>query len=353
MNETGQIDQQNARLTGISLRTAWENLECDVRKLRPRDAAAKLMVSEAELIASFVGERAIRLRTEGISILSDLPDLGSVKAITRNAPCVHEKIGHYEKVSTEGRAGLVLGSKIDLRLFPSHWHHSFAVFEQTEHGLRRSLQFFDADGTAVHKIYQTRGSNIDAFERLIAAWRSPDQSTDVAVSPLPRPAADHPDTTIDTEGLCRDWAALQDTHDFFALLRRYTVGRLQALRLAGTDFARPVAATTLDTILQAARDGNSPIMVFVGNPGCIQIHTGPVRILKRTGSWLNILDEDFCLHLREDEIAHAYIVRKPTRDGDVHSLELFDRDGLCFAQLFGARKPGTPERNDWRSIVSA
>lgn len=353
MNETGQIDQENARLTGMTLRTAWENLECDARKLRPRDAAAKLMVSEAELIASFVGAHAIRLSTDGIGILSSLPDLGPVKAITRNAPCVHEKIGHYEKVSTEGRAALVLGSKIDLRLFPSHWHHSFAVFERTEHGLRRSLQFFDADGTAVHKTYQTRGSNADAFERLIAAWRSPDQSTDVTVTPLPPPVADRPDATIDTECLRRDWAALQDTHDFFTLLRQHSVGRLQALRLAGKEFARPVAAATLDSHLQAARDGNCPIMVFVGNPGCIQIHTGPIHILKRTGPWLNILDEDFCLHLREDEISHAYIVRKPTRDGDVHSIELFDSAGQCFAQFFGARKPGTPEREDWRSILSA
>lgn len=350
---SGHAEQTMARLEGIALRTAWENLECDVRKLRAHDAAAKLLVSEGELIASFAGERALRLETKGIAIISELSALGPVKAITRNTACVHEKIGYYEKVSGEGAVGLVLGSAIDLRLFPTHWHHSFAVFEQTEWGLRRSLQFFDADGSAVHKIYQTQNSDSDAFDQLIARWRCTDQSPRMTVQPPAPPTTILANEKIDADGLRRDWAVLQDTHDFFGLLRRYRVDRLQALRLAGENLARTIASDNVATILQAARDGGCAIMVFVGNAGCIQIHTGPVHTLKRTGQWINILDSDFCLHMREDAIAHAFIVRKPTRDGDVHSLELFDHNGVCFAQIFGARKPGRPERRDWRALISA
>jgi putative hemin transport protein len=70
------------------------------------------------------------------------------------------------------------------------------------------------------------------------------------------------------------------------------------------------------------------------------------------GPWFNVLDPTFNLHLREDATASAWIVRKPTRDGDVTSLELFDKDGFCFAQLIGARKPGKPELEAWRTILS-
>ncbi len=66
-----------------------------------------------------------------------------------------------------------------------------------------------------------------------------------------------------------------------------------------------------------------------------------------------MLDPDFNLHLREDQIDTAWVVRKPTRDGDVTSLELFDKDGFCFAQLFGARKPGKPELQGWRDLLAA
>ena len=94
-----------------------------------------------------------------------------------------------------------------------------------------------------------------------------------------------------------------------------------------------------------------PIMVFVGNPGCIQIHTGPVRNLRPIDHWLNVLDPGFNLHLRSDRIASAWVVRKPTVDGFVTSLELFDAAGETIAMLFGGRKPGRPELPQWQATV--
>lgn len=63
-------------------------------------------------------------------------------------------------------------------------------------------------------------------------------------------------------------------------------------------------------------------MIFVGNPGCIQIHTGPVHNIKAMGPWLNVLDLDFNLHLREDEVTQVWKVGKPTRDGWVQKAAM-------------------------------
>lgn len=334
------------------LKEAWDNLDCSIRKLFPRDAATKLGVSEGELIASIAGSRALRLKEPAIDLIKQIPSLGSVMAVTRNAHCVHKKTGPYRSVSFEGMTGLVLGKEIDLRLFMRNWHHAFAVFEMGDCGPRRSLQFFDAQGTAVHKIYQQPDSNIDAFDRLVETWRSEDQSPHLTVAPLPTKKSDRPDSEIDLEGLRSSWLALQDTHDFFGLLKRFEVGRLQALRLAGPDLARAVDANAVACVFEAAINTALPIMVFVGNSGCIQIHTGPIKTIGKTGPWLNLSDTDFRLHLRQDMIASAFIVRKPTTDGDVHSLELFDAEGECFTQIFGARKPGKPELAGWRTILS-
>ena len=92
-------------------------------------------------------------------------------------------------------------------------------------------------------------------------------------------------------------------------------------------------------------------MIFVGNPGCIQIHTGPVKSVKLVEHWLNVLDPGFNLHLREDRIASAWVVKKPTVDGTVTSLELFDAAGETIAMLFGKRKPGLPEMPEWQATV--
>lgn len=341
------------RLSGGDLRAAWKQLAGEASgRLRSREAAERLGVSEGELIASLVGENATRLNTEGAAIIEDVPALGPVMALTRNEHCVHEKIGPYLDVTIAAAHGLVLGELIDLRLFPSRWHHTFAVLDETDSGLRRSLQVFDADGTAIHKIYQKPETDTAAFDALVTRWRADDQSPSLRIGPVTQPPGDRADTEIDVERLRRKWAALEDTHEFFGMLRGLAVGRLQALRLAGSEFARSVPRGSLAQLLERARDTATPIMVFVGNPGCIQIHSGPVTTLKRLGPWFNVLDATFNLHLREDAIASAWIVRKPTRDGDVTSLELFDADGFCFTQLFGLRKPGKPELPGWRSIVA-
>ena len=94
-------------------------------------------------------------------------------------------------------------------------------------------------------------------------------------------------------------------------------------------------------------------MIFAGNAGVIQIHTGPVEKLKALGPWFNVLDDGFNLHLRMDAIDTAWVIRKPTRDGIVTSLEIYDAQGDQIAWMFGKRKPGELERDDWRGIIDA
>ncbi len=185
-----------------------------------------------------------------------------------------------------------------------------------------------------------------------ARFRGAEQNAEIAIAPLPPRLPDRPDSDIDTANFHKHWRALQDTHDFFGLLQEFGVSRAQAMRLAEPEFAYPVASASLRQALQAAVDAQTPIMCFVGNPGCIQIHTGKIETLKVMGPWFNVLDPTFNLHLREDAIHQAWVVRKPTRDGIVTSLELFDADGLCFVQFFGERKPRKSELDGWRTIVA-
>jgi putative hemin transport protein len=74
--------------------------------------------------------------------------------------------------------------------------------------------------------------------------------------------------------------------------------------------------------------------------------------VKLAGPWLNVLDDGFNLHLRGDAIASSWIVRKPVPEGMVTSLELYAEDGTQIVQVFGKRKPGIPEREDWRALLA-
>jgi putative hemin transport protein len=323
-------------------------------QLRARDAAIRLGISEAQLVALSCGNggEARRLRGPFGEVLKRLPELGTVMALTRNEQCVHEKIGRFDKVSVEGRMGLVLDPDIDLRVFLWHWQIGFALVESTREGRRHSLQFFAADGTAIHKVYLRPESDLAAFDRLVADFLADDQSREQAVAPRPAPEAERPDAEIDIDGLRQGWRALQDTHDFFALLRRFEVRREQALRLIGQEFARPLSLDAPRRILEQAAATALPIMIFVGSAGVIQIHTGEVHKIVEMGPWINVMDPGFNLHLRADLVAGAHAVEKPTSDGIVTSVELFDADGGLIAMMFGKRKPGEPELQAWRDLVA-
>jgi putative hemin transport protein len=336
--------------TAPALAARWAALREERPQLRVRDAAAALGVSEGELVASGTGAGTTRIGGEWSTILQAVEGLGPVMALTRNESVVHEKIGTYQNVSAGSHVGLALGADIDLRLFYTRWKHGFAV-GGADHP-KPSLQFFDAAGTAVHKIYLTDDSDRAAFAALTDRFRHDDQAP-VLIPEAVAATAVLDDAEIDVAGFHAGWDAMEDTHQFFGLLKTHRLDRLQAMRLAAPARAEPVAHDTLRRLLTRAAAGGESIMVFVGNPGCIQIHTGPVHTLKDAGPWLNVLDPGFNLHLREDRIASSWIVRKPTKDGTVTSLELFDVDGTLMAMLFGARKPGQPERADWRALIDA
>jgi putative hemin transport protein len=329
---------------------------------RHRDIAAQLGVSEGELVAAHVcarprpqGLRAQRLRPEWPRLIAALEPAGPVMALTRNASCVHEKTGVYRNTSAEGPAGremgLVLGGDIDLRVFYSRWAHGFAVDEAGDKGVQRSLQFFDAGGTAVHKVFVKPATDVPAWDRIVAEFAAADSTPGLEPATPPAPAAEKPDAEIDVKAFHQAWASMRDTHEFFGLLRTHGLTRTQALRLAEPRFVRAVDTASAQQVLSGAASTGTPIMVFVGNPGMIQIHTGPVNRVVVMGPWLNVLDPGFNLHLREDHIAGAWVVRKPTSDGLVTSLEVFDAQGETIAMFFGERKPGRPELCAWRQLI--
>jgi len=319
--------------------------------VRSRDAAARLGLSERELLVQGWEEEVVALRPDWNLLFERLPALGRVMALTRNDAVVHEREGTFNPAEFFGRMGQVVGADIDLRLFPACWDSLFAVTSVSEQRRLHSLQLFDAEGTALHKIFVRDEAHLRDYQRLVA---------DLAVAyqpsspPAPAPAATAtPQGEVDVAAFLRGWDAMVDTHDFFPLLKRFGLTREAALQMAGTERARLVDRRSYRTILERAAADERPIMVFVGNRGVIQIHTGPVRNLRQFGEWFNVLDPEFNLHLHEPQIARSWVVRKPTRDGYVHSLEIFGEQGEEWAYFFGARKPGKPQDPWWEETVTA
>ncbi len=337
--------------TSNHLANRWRELKASGRSSRIRDDAHTLGVSELELLFTMRNEGVIPLDVTPVDLIRAMPNLGRTMVLTRNEACVIERKGTFENISASADHILVVGPDIDLRLFPNVWKHTVAVTTATPRGVLRSFQVFDAAGDAVIKIYATEQSDLDAYEGLVSAWRVPaDDFVEPKLIARTAPPPDRPNSAIDVQALTQSWAALQDTHDFYPMLRKHGVGRLQALRLVGKPWAQQIASNAIERLLATASADGIDIMCFVGNHGALEIHTGPVDRVVPLDAWINVMDADWNLHLNQALVASVWGVVKPSVDGLIHSIEVFDASNNMVVQFFGKRKPGLPEREDWRGL---
>jgi len=340
---------------------AWQQLKNQHEgplPLFPREAAEQLGVTEAQLLASRCGVGVTRITADWRELIEQLPQLGKVKSQTRNAHAVHIHQGEYSNIDFEsfgGKVGAVDGT-LELRYFLYRWSSAFAVSDSMKDGNEvLSLQFFDKYGTAIQKIYLLPESNLETYHALIEKYKDSDQSTHQTIEPMPSKTITAPDSDIDVESLRQAWAALTHTHDFHPMLKKFKVARQQALRLAGQQWAEPVNISSVHRILKEVSEIKLPIMVFVGNNNALQIYSGKIDNVKSMYGWLNILDDGFHFHLLEEALstATAWIVRKPTSEGLVRSLEIFakDDDDDLMVTFFGKRRPGEVQNPKWAELA--
>lgn len=340
--------------TTETLKSNWQKFQEENPKVRIRDAAKQLGVSEAELLATGIGTNVTRLEGHWAAIVKEFPSLGRVMSLTRNDGSVLEHKGHFEKIGVHGElnaeVATVIGT-IEQRVFLKDWKFGFAAETPTNKGPQKSFQFFDKSGEAIMKVYvQEEGGNKTAYEELIQKYKATNQTPDISDEIREYEEIKYA-TSIDREAFRKAWSEMKDTHEFFGMLRKFNVNRIDALKWAGEEYAKKFDHQKLQNLLEKAASDKTPIMIFVGNRGNIQIHQDYIKTIRVMDKWLNILDPDFNMHLDTSLIHSSWIVKKPTSDGIVSSLECFDEKGEMIVQFFGLRKPGKPELEEWRALV--
>lgn len=344
--------------------------------MRARDVAHALQITEGQLIAAHLqsadktaqGEvstqasvmSAVRLDELWLPLLQSLESLGTVMALTRNHACVHEIIGTYKNISSRHGIGIVQGDLIELRAFYRSWHVGFAVTEPNwskQNGdvtLQHSLQFFDEAGVAIHKVYLLAKSDLSRYRQIVREFRHSIQRFEDFSQPIDRLApvccaTEH----VDVSAFHQAWRALEDTHEFFGLLTRFSISRIAALRLAQAEFVQSLHVDQIEALLQRASEQKIPVMVFVANRGMLQIFSGRVDRVVVQDKWINILDERFNLHLLQESVRTLWLVKKPTQYGYVTSIEAFDQQGELVITFFGERELDSPELQSWRDLTES
>ncbi|WP_336279008.1 hemin-degrading factor [Bartonella sp. CB175] len=327
------------------------SLHKEKKEMRNRDFAVSIGISEAELIAAYctIG-KAKRLDVDVNTLLENAPKLGTVMALTRNEHAVHEITGCFEKIVQSQHVPLTLG-EIDLRIFLKQWKFGFEYDMMILGKPTKSLQFFDPYGVAVFKLYSKDTTNMEEWNYIVNKLLHKEQSSVLNISSPPQ--TQYNTTKLDVEKFRDSWRNMTDVHQLHEIISQLKINRHDAVKYVGDEFANEVKIDAIETMLNQVVRQEIPIMCFVGNKGCIQIFSGQVKNIKKMGSWINILDEKFHMHLLVSEIENVWCVRKPTRDGYISSLEVFNKNDEMIIQFFGIRKEGQKEREDWRSLLDS
>ncbi|CNB66442.1 hemin transport protein [Yersinia intermedia] len=321
-------------------------------QLPTRDVAENLNVSEAELAYARVGHDMERLNISASVLLAELAHVGLTQSVTANQCARHEITGEYQNLRLHGHLGLILNPRaLDLRLFFRQWDAIFSLYETTPQGEQRSIQCFDLQGNLIHQIYCIDETDLNAWQALVAQYRTKDNTPLVL---HPRDEELSGTAPINNALIDAEWRKMNDIHQFFMLLKRHKITRKQAFRAVSDDLAFQVDNQSLSQILRAAQARQNEIMLFVGNSGCIQIFTGVIEQLiveRNTHAYgqlsINVLNQRFKLYLNKDAIAEIWVTRKPTKDGYISSLELLDNQGKHILQVFGQRNEGQSEQSQW------
>ena len=356
-----------------NLAERWSALRTEQPKLQIRDAARALGASEAQLLATNLGNGVTRLQADGNQpreIMRAALDLGLVQAITRNENGVIETTGTASQFKQAGDksdqadakqdpekearerniAGGYLGGAIDLRFHFENWKYAFAVAQPGRDGkLSRSLQFFDAQGDSVHKVYVRSEAGVAVFDQLVATFRAPEQSAQLNVLAAAPKVAEKPDASIDVKEFQLAWKEMTDVHQFAQIMREFHLTREQALRLAPAGMVERVTPEVLRTLLQNAAKDKVAIMVFLGNDGLTQIYSGKIEKTMAAGGFYNVLDPDFNLHIRDTALRSGWVVKR----GGVTSIEFFDNDGTQVLTFFGVRERGKPQPQAWNDLADS
>jgi len=320
-------------------------------KMREKDLANAIDVSEAEIVASFVGYGNRRIAPGFADLLNGLVELGEISILTGNKSAVQESVVSLESFRLGQDTSSLFGKNTQVRLALSQWAHGYAVEKAEGTRVRKSLQFFDRFGDAVHKISARSGTDLDAWDRLVDTISISDNPEGaLSVIRAAHPSSENRSTVQSGSGPVSERLVRPDDCQSQRDLQEPDCDQINVFRRPATSSTWPLDKGSVAALLRIASSERIPVMCFVKNPGCRQVHTGCVGNILEKGPYLNVMDPKFHLHVRLDHISEVWAVHKPSERGQVIAVQAYDLSGQQIVQFRGSTGKERSNDIDWHEL---
>ncbi|MDR2982970.1 MAG: hypothetical protein LBV12_12075 [Puniceicoccales bacterium] len=272
----------------VSLLQAWQELQAKEPRIYTRDAAAKLGVSEAELIALRCPESAYRLKIDSLTtLLNEAMKFGQVMFIVRNEAAVLEMDG---QLVFEAKDHYISGTSKEILLAVSPKQIGSAFSVHAEEWMKRGILFFDEAGDSVLKVYFRDNSKTAEIDEWLGAWKCAEQVQTLKVS--------SPDKSSATKEGDHHHCNCENSATSIPVEKSY----------------KP--------LLESATQAGDSVTLSLCNTGCHFSVTAAIKKVAAMGPWFNILDDELHLHLRENAVASASV----SSDSPTQSTKLALKD---------------------------
>jgi putative hemin transport protein len=192
-------------------------------------------------------------------------------------------------------------------------------------------------------------SHTEAYQTLITQFRDPIQTSSLSLENKPTKIALNDE--IDAGSLRQRWSQIKDVHEGGQIINAFNSPRIKIYEALGDEYAKKLPYSIIEDTLKALSEYQIPTMIFVQNQSAVQSYAGHIKRLLRTGPWFNILDEGFNLHLNTEQIGQAWLITKPSENGYIHSLNVFDHNHNEIMIMTDNRTRGEQESIEWATLM--
>ena len=294
-----------------NLKSKWKKFQQDNPKVRIRDAAYQMKVSEAELLSTEINETVSFLLIEDMNeFIKDILKVDKIMLLVRSDYVVHEKtiktknvrLVDNQIIDLDDNGCNILDFNID--------EFEYVFFQKKMHSSRelKSFQFFDKAGMAILKIY-LKGKDLGFFDEIDLKYKkiyNYEMQSDL---------------DINNSKLLESKIKINLPYD----------------TSNSTTSCSDISVNSLRLILENASDMKIPVQIHAFGLGTIQYHRDTVRNIVDYGPWVNVIDQKFNLHVLQDGLTRASLVQYQFKDCQQYLINFFDKNNAHVLGVTGVK----------------
>ena len=250
------------------LKHQWADLiqKPEHQKIRIKDAADILNVSEAELLSTTIGEKSDFLRVPNwLQLFKEIVSLGPMMYLVRNDYAVHEMTIPINNVQKKTSFILLWNEDEYVKIIDSCIKYAFYTSGIARGNKIYSIQMFDSLGKAILKIY-LKNDKLEKFKEIKNQYKT---DYDYELQKMEKRDSSRTDwNKSDQEQL--DWVI----KDNFSITK----------------------------YLEDVVTNNKKISIQISNDGAESMYSGTIKNVIHKFGWLNIMDPTFNLHVKDMQI---------------------------------------------------